>query len=173
MEDKYSAMKNDQFLVADKINGFQYFYKNVKSDLYDNKHIDLNPWHSPIIKMYLNYLLTQSLGIEKYRIFASASGLSINEENVFCLDLAAYDSTVLTSDKISEKYADVPPLLVVEVDIKVELGNEAELDFVHKKTQSLLNYGTGKVIWVLTNEAKIVLAEKYKDWEILDIFDDF
>lgn len=112
------------------------------------------------IIMYLNFLLTQALGIKDFRIFASESGNHLAQNVNYGLDLAVYDKKVLSSDKINNKFANVPPELVVEVDVKVELEKESEMDFIIKQTESLLNYGTKTVIWVTSPNKKVIIASE-------------
>lgn len=125
------------------------------------------------IIMYLNFLLTQALGIKDFRIFASESGNHLAKNVNYGLDLAVYDKKVLSSDKINNKFANVPPELVVEVDVKVELEKESEMDFIIKQTESLLNYGTKTVIWVTSPNKKVIIAQANQDWVIKDWSKDF
>ena len=62
---------------------------------------------------------------------------------------------------------------MVEVDIKIELEDITEIDFILKKTQNLLEFGTQKVIWVTSKTKKILIAEKGKDWLLRDWDKDF
>ena len=164
------------YLIRDILDGKPYYYKGYKDVLNKTKTIhDIMPSSTlqAYIIMYLNFLLIQALGIKKYRIFASESGSHLEKKENYGLDLAVYDSTILSSDKIGIHYAKVPPLLVVEVDIKIELEDITEIDFILKKTQNLLEFGTQKVIWVTSKTKKILIAEKGKDWLLRDWDKDF
>ena len=160
-----------KYLIRDIINGKPYYYKGYKEVLNKTKTInDIMPCSTlqAEIIMYLNFLLIQALGIKKYRIFTGESGNHIAKNLNYGLDLAVYDKKVLSSDKINEQYAAVPPILVVEVDVKVALEDSQEIDFIIEKTQSLLDYGTKKVIWVTSKTKKILIAESGKDWIMKD-----
>jgi len=164
------------YLIRDILDGKPYYYKGYKDVLNKTKTIhDIMPSSTlqAYIIMYLNFLLIQALGIKKYRIFASESGSHLEKKENYGLDLAVYDSTILSSDKIGIHYAKVPPLLVVEVDIKIELEDITEIDFILKKTQNLLEFGTQKVIWLTSKTKKILIAEKGKDWLLRDWDKDF
>ncbi len=159
------------YLIRDIIKGKHYYYKGYKEVLNKTKTIhDIRPSNAlqAYIVMYLNFLLLQALGIKRHRIFTATSGSHLEKNENYGLDLAIYDSTALSSDKIGVHFADVPPLLVVEVDIKIELEDVNELDFVFKKTQSLLDFGAKKVIWVTSKTKKVLLAEAGKDWVLRD-----
>lgn len=158
-------------LIRDVIDGKPYYYKGYKHFLNNAFSIhDIMPSSGlqSFIIMYLNYLLVQALGIKKYRIFTSESGNHLAKNENYGLDLAVYDSKILSGDKINTHFTTVPPLLVVEVDIKVELDGTTDIDFIQKKTQSLLDYGVPKVIWVISKTQKLLIAEKDKDWLLRD-----
>ncbi len=164
------------YLIRDVLDGKPYYYKGYKEVLNKTKTIhEIIPSSTlqAYIIMYLNFLLIQALGIKKYRIFASESGSHLEKKENYGLDLAVYDSAILSSDKIGLHYAKVPPLLVVEVDIKIELEDITEIDFILKKTQSLLEFGTQKVIWVTSKTKKVLVAEKGKDWLLRNWDKDF
>ena len=55
-------------------------------------------------------------------------------------------------------YAKKPPVVVLEVDIKVDTANGSDLDYVLTKTEKLLAFGVEQVIWILTASRKIVVA---------------
>ena len=54
--------------------------------------------------------------------------------------------------------------MVIEVDVKVDTSSTFEADYVHKKIQNLLDYGTERVIWIFYESEKIIIAEQEKDW---------
>lgn len=78
------------------------------------------------------------------------------------------------------KYANVPPRIVFEVDTKASLKNfEAQNDYFYKKNQKLLDFGVEKVIWVVSDVRKILVASQTGPWLIVnwhdnvDVFDGF
>ena len=74
--------------------------------------------------------------------------------------------------KDKRKYLGFPPEVVIEVDIKAELetadGLKDSLGYVDKKTKELFNFGVKKVIWVLTDTEKVVVAEASQPWTFVD-----
>ena len=152
-------------------------YKGYKDVLNKTKTIhDIMPCSTlqATIIMYLNFLLIQKLGVSKHRIFTS-SGSQFAKNVYYGLDLAVYDKKVLTSKKINKHFANVPPELVVEVDISVELEDLNEIEFINKKTKSLLAYGAKRVIWVTSASQKVLIAEgnNDEDWIFRDWNKDF
>ncbi len=166
------------YLMRDMIDGVPYYYKGYRDVLNKTKTIhDIMPCSTlqAEIIMYLNILLIQAINLSKFRIYTGESGNHLAKNVNYGLDLAIYDKAILTPEKINKHYANVPPELVVEVDIKVELDDLNEIDFINKKTQSLLDYGTKKVIWVISESQKVLIAESggEKDWLLRDWNKDF
>ena len=61
-------------------------------------------------------------------------------------DIAIFDQTVLTPDKISKKYADVPPSIAIEVDVEADTSELTENGYIYKKTRKLFDFGVQKII---------------------------
>ena len=159
------------YLVRDIIDGVPYYYKDFESVLNKSKTLEEIMGSSGLqaeIIMYFNFLLTQALGIEDYRIYTSESGIHISKNVNYGLDLALYDAKVLSAEKVDDQYVKVAPQLVVEVDVKVNTNELTEEEFIYKKTQSLLDYGVETVIWVTTKSGKVLIAKPEKDWIVRD-----
>ncbi|MFK7978966.1 MAG: Uma2 family endonuclease [Saprospiraceae bacterium] len=166
------------YLIRDMIDGKPFYYKGYRDVLNKTKTIhDIIPCSTlqAELIMYLNILLIRALNLNVYRIYTSESGSHLAKNVNYGLDVAVYDKKILTSKKINKHYANVPPELVVEVDVKVELDDLNEIDFINKKTQSLLDYGTKRVIWVISESKKVLIAESGndKDWLLRDWNKDF
>ena len=82
----------------------------------------------------------------------------------------------MTPAKISKKYADVPPLIALEIDIEADMGEMTESGYIYKKTRKLFDFGVQKLIWVLTDAQVVIVAtperietvDWNKDVEIMD-----
>lgn len=155
-------------LVRDVIDGEAFYYKGYRDVLNKTKTIEELMGCSTLqgeIIMYLNYLLTQALGIIDFRIYTGEIGIHLSKKINYGLDLVVFDSHVLSSGKIDSHYANVPPHLVVEVDVRVDTQQLTEEEFIEKKTKSLLKHGAGKVVWVSTKSKKILIAEPGRAWQ--------
>ncbi len=113
---------------------------------------------------YILRILIRTLDEKKYRVFSNEVGLHLAHKENLSNDIAVYEKSVLTPDKISTKYADVPAKLVVEVDIDVDLSDRRSLDYIAHKTQKLLQFGTQKVVWILTDSQMVLVALPGRDW---------
>ena len=159
------------YLIRDMIGGEIYAYKGWQEVVNQTKTLEQIMGCSGLQSFILEYLqaiLFTQIGRKKYRFFTNETGnhLAKNENPSF--DLAIYERALLTPDKITTKYVDVPPKVVVEVDVKVDTRLLSEMDFVHHKTQTLLNYKVEKVIWIFTKSKKVLIATPDEDWITMD-----
>ncbi len=75
-------------------------------------------------------------------------------------------------EEIDEHYADVPPKIVIEVDIMADPTDMHPDTYFFKKTQKLLDFGVEKVIWITTYTKKITVATPNAPWQVMDWHDD-
>lgn len=83
------------------------------------------------------------------------------------VDVAVFEESVLPADKINTHYPSVPPKLVIEVDLRVEVEKPYADDvLVQEKTQKVLDFGVEKVIWFFTKTQKVMVATATGAWTI-------
>ncbi len=82
------------------------------------------------------------------------------------LDVAVFRYEDVKDKLESENYIDVPPVLVVEINVRAEV--ESEMEYVLKKSEDLLNSGVERVIWIFTKARKVMVFERGKGGLILD-----
>ncbi|MCU0325412.1 MAG: Uma2 family endonuclease [Spirosomaceae bacterium] len=173
--------KVPSYLIYEIMDGKPLYYKDYRSVLKGTKTFEEIMGASSLqslIIYYLNKVLYSFIEDEQFYIFSSESGVHINHRSNLANDIALYDPKLLTPDKISKKYADVPPTIVFEIDIDAELEDMTETGYIYNKTRKLLDFGTEKVLWVLTAAQVVIVATKERietfDWnrdiEIMDGF---
>lgn len=101
---------------------------------------------------------------QQYLTLSSEIGIHIDRRNNLAGDLAIFDRNDLPAKKINLHYADVPPKVVIEVDTNIDYSEEGAFDYVHLKTQKLLDFGVQRIIWIFTASRKVTVAEPGKDW---------
>ena len=82
------------------------------------------------------------------------------------LDVALFRYEDVKDKLESENYIDVPPVLVVEINVRAEV--ESEMEYVLKKSEDLLKSGVERVIWIFTGPRKVMVFERGKGGVILD-----
>jgi hypothetical protein len=142
-------------LIHDIIDGKPYLYKSNSVTL---QHI--------VISDYLLKTLFEGLRSEQNLMIASGPGLYIDERNVFTSNIMIFERSELTID---ENYAQVPPKITLEIDIKVELRDMTEDEYVFLKGVRLVNFGAEKVIWFFTESKKVIIVTPVSwityDWD--------
>lgn len=117
---------------------------------------------------YLLHLCHTRLNWRQYVFLTNEIGNHLGKKNNISGDLYIYERQALAPDKINNQYVDVPPKIAIEVDVRIDLTDEKNADYVHRKTQKLLDWGVEKVIWIFTNTRKVTVAETGKDWITMD-----
>lgn len=171
---KPKKRKIPAWLIKETIDGRSFYYAGYRSVLNKRKTLDdimPDSGLQNVIKVYLVLLMGQKLDLSKYWVFSGEVGLHIETGKNLALDFALVETSVCPPSKISNKYLDSPPNVVVEIDVNVESDQEsfdAWEDFIIPKINKLHEFGTQKVIWIFTRSKKIVLAEAGKKWETFD-----
>jgi len=124
---------------------------------------DLQAWIIDTIVRFLHL----TLDYKKYKVLSNEVGYKFAPRSWYNLDIAILNKEKIK--KLTGKFLEVPPEVVIEIDTKADLRKfENPQDYFHRKTQDLLNSGVKKVIWIFTKEKKVWLAEKEKRWFITD-----
>lgn len=153
-------------LVREEIDGVLFYYKGYRDVLAGTKtkgEIMACSTLQSFILDYLYRLLVAHLSLHDYHTMAGETGNHVSEKVNYGLDLAVYDIRTLPVEDIDEHYAKVPPVLVLEVDVKMEPEQKmSDEKVVRLKTDSLLKYGVSKVVWYLSKKGEVFVAEKGK-----------
>ncbi|MDR6803036.1 Uma2 family endonuclease [Dyadobacter sp. BE34] len=157
-------------LVLEEWDGKIYYRKGYREVLSGAKTVEQIMGSSSLQAEIISYILQvilRSVDLRKYRVHTSEPGIHISKQVNMAGDILVYDKSVLTPEKISRKYADVPPKVVIEVDISVEAEGITEMGYVFQKSERLIEFGCERVIWVLTEIQKVVVFTPGAEAEIL------
>jgi Uma2 family endonuclease len=159
--------KIPEALIFEILDGEPLYYRGYKEVLKGKKTKEEIMGSSSLQSILIEYLLRllfKGLDETKYRIFSNEAGVHIQHKGDFSYDIAVYEKLGLTADKISKKYADVPCKLAIEIDVKIDISQAKDYDYVQRKTQKLLDFGVEKVIWLFTETQKVMTATQAEDW---------
>jgi Uma2 family endonuclease len=110
---------------------------------------------------------------DKYLVLTSELGIQIDRNNWRLADIALLNKSLASKIKAQEKYINVAPDFIIEIDTKAAIdegGQIGGLDYFQTKTDTLLNFGVKKLVWIFTQNRKILVAENGKAW-IIDNWD--
>ena len=158
-------------LIYEEIDGNPLYYQGYQDVLNQTKTIEdimgSSSLQSVIITTLLRYLYTQ-IDETHYEIHTNETGLHLSKGNNLASDIAIYETASLQNYQYDDHYFEIPPKVVIEVDIKVDLSNAAREAYVKEKTEKLFQFGVERVIWVLSAAQQVILAEPKQDWLIRD-----
>jgi hypothetical protein len=124
-----------------------------------------------VVSVIFGYLFGK-LNRKKYQILTSEVGNHLSKGDNLAFDVAIFEKSILTPDKINLKYINVAPKIVIEVDTQLRIETEgANLavmeEYILRKTEKLLHLGVEKVIWVLLSSRRVMVASLEDDtWHI-------
>ena len=117
-----------------------------------------------LIVGYLMRLLA-ALDEDAFHILPNETGIHLGNKDNLSGDILIFDaSKPIVFDTY---YVSRAPDIDIEVDVSIDLENEDEKEYIFKKTQKLLDFGTEKVIWILTKPQKVLIATPLGDWQLI------
>lgn len=166
-----AAIQNiPDILIYEMVNGVPIYYRGYKEYLKGNKQLDElmgSSYLQGALGTQLIILLSTLLDLTKYRIISNEIGLRFNKNSWRAADLVIYDIKTLRKIPLTNKYLEVAPEIVIEIDTKADLEEiKNPLGYYQEKTDQLLEFGVKKVIWIFTETQKVMLAEQDHDWHI-------
>ncbi|MCK6692522.1 MAG: Uma2 family endonuclease [Thermoanaerobaculia bacterium] len=169
---KKSKRKVPSYLIKEWVYDTPVYYKGYREVMKKTKtpeEIMADGMLQAILKNWLHLLLGAQLNLENYWILTGEVGAHIAPWKNASHDLVIIEKRLLPPGKVSNRYADVPPKVVIEIDTAVEYVDDKPVEhLVQLKTQQTLDFGTEKVIWIFTATQKVMVATPDADWTISD-----
>jgi Uma2 family endonuclease len=159
------------YLVKEILDEIPVYYKGYKAVVRKEKTLEDIMGASGLqifIVRYLFRLLDRNLDENLFYVFTGEGGLHLDKGNNLSGDLLIFEKSALTPDLIDTHYLNIPPLIDIEVDVEIDNSTFSDFEYIQKKTKKLLEFGTQKVIWILTKTKTIIVAEPNKDWLMID-----
>lgn len=150
-------------LIYEVWNGKPIYYKGYRDVLKGHKMpqeiMSCSDLQAVVVSILHGYLFS-IINRKKYLLATNESGLHLALNDNLGNDIAIFDKAQV--GKLKGKYFDVPPKVVIEVDIKADVAElpGQEADYLFEKSQKLLDFGIEKVVWVLTHSQKIFVATR-------------
>lgn len=155
------------YLAYEEMNGEALPYKGYLEVLVGNKEVE-DIMGSSSLQAALVFAISGFLYIninrKKYLASTNELGLHLSQGNNLANDIAIFEKEKI---RLDDKYFDVAPKVVIEVDIKVDLSDtswNSEMAYIFAKSQKMLDFGVEKVIWISTRDRKIFVHTLDQDW---------
>jgi Uma2 family endonuclease len=155
--------------IYEIMDGKPIYYNGYKEAIQKNIKVEEIIGSSSLQSELINFILEvihQFYDRKKYKIHTNESGLQLGYKDTLAGDILVYNKNILTAEKITNKYSDVPPRYVIEVDTNADLSESDFMEYLTRKTEKLFEFGTEKVFWVITSSQKVLIAQKNEDWLI-------
>jgi hypothetical protein len=158
-------------LIYEELNGKILYRKGYQDVLNKTKTIEeimgCSSLQSIVISVMLSYLY-RNIEDEGYSIATNEAGLHLSLGTNLSADIALYPIETAVAYLLDNHYFNIPPKIVIEVDVSIDLENIADVSYISQKIQALFNFGVERVLWILTPDKKILIAEPNQDWIIRD-----
>ncbi len=168
---KKTKQKIPEHLIYEILDGKPIHYKGYRDVLSGAKRFSEIMGSSALQAFIVAYLVVQlgkQLDDELNTLLTSEAGLHLDKRNNLAGDVLIFDNKVLPVEAIDEFYANVPPKVVIEVDIAADPEDIDNDTYIFKKTEKLLQFGVEKVIWITTKAKKVMVATPDADWQVKD-----
>lgn len=165
------ARKVPQYLVKEVLNGIPIYYKGYKAVLRKEKTLEDIMGASGLqsfIVSYIYKLLVRQLSDDMYHILTGETGLHLELNDNLSGDIVIFEYNQLSIANIDKHYLNIPPKIDIEIDVNIDTTDFTEQTYIYQKTDRLLSWGVEKVIWILSESKKVIVAEQGKDWSLID-----
>jgi hypothetical protein len=94
-------------------------------------------------------------------------GLHLENKSNLSADIAIFETSKLPLKAADKYYASVAPKIQIEVDVDADIEDfELPEAYINLKTDKFLAFGVEKVIWILSESKKVMIATKDENWQI-------
>lgn len=159
-------------LIYEMWEGKPVYYKGYREVLAGKKSIEevmsCSDLQGVVVALLTGHLYG-TIDRKKYLLATNEVGLHLALNDNLGNDLVIYEKTTL--GKLKGKHFDVPPKIVIEVDIKAdtaEFENGAD-GYVMQKMQKMLDFGVEKFFWIITGMQRVYVIDRNDPtWHIVN-----
>jgi hypothetical protein len=169
-------------LIFEELDGRPLYRKGYKEVLANNlspEEIMGCSFLQALIATIVGSYVREILKGQPYWVIGNEAGLHVSAGNNLSNDVAVFDKASI-KNVFSKKYPDVPPKIAIEVDVKIEADQfPDQKDYISRKSEKMIEFGTERIIWVLTDNRKIMVTDRSREWsvyewdQIIPVFDQY
>lgn len=157
-------------LVYEVLNGRPLYYRGYKDVLAGTRKVEEIVGSSSLQAILVSLIHTFVMANrdkKKYLPVTNEAGVHLDLNDNLSCDVAIFEKGTFA---ITTNYFDTPPKIVIEVDVKIDLGEFDGIDFnyIAAKTQKLFDFGVERVLWLLSKPRRVFVAVPNQDWIFTD-----
>lgn len=170
---KFAKHEIPKSLIYEEYDGKPMYYRGYKDVLNQLKTLEEIMGESDtqaiIIGVLMKYLL-KNLDENKYFVITNEVGFHLKKRSNISSDIVIYDKATLQNHTLKNKFFEIAPLAVIEVDIQADTADfgVTEMDYYGIKTKKLLDFGVEEVIWFFSGIKQQFIARKDQEGTISD-----
>ncbi len=172
---KPKIQKIPPHLIYEEMNGKPLYYKGYKAVLSGKKNLSeimgCSSLQSVLVSILHGYIFNL-INRKKYLLGSNEAGLHLSLNENLASDIAIFEKDKIVLD---DKYFTVPPKVVIEVDIKIDLAETEwnnEIEYLLNKSQKLLDFGVERIIWITTKAKKVFVITPSDKWYVVNYQED-
>lgn len=168
---KFAKHEIPKSLIYEEYDGKPMYYRGYKDVLNQLKTTEEIMGESDtqaiIIGVLMNFLF-DTIDRNKYFIVTNEVGFHLKKRSNISSDIVIYEKAALQNHTFKNKYFEIPPLAVIEVDIQADTADFgiSEMDYYGIKTKKLLDFGVREVIWLFSGTQQQFVARAGQDGSI-------
>jgi hypothetical protein len=163
--------KISKALIYEEMDGQPIYYRGYKSVLNKKNTAEgimgSSSLQMQIARLILKFLYAQIDG-DQYFVFSGEAGMHLAKGNNLASDISIYAASQLLHYKFEDKYFNLPPKVIIEIDTKADLSVLQWETYLKRKSQKLLDWGVERILWILTASEQVILIEPNQDWRTRD-----
>lgn len=160
---RVSARNIPPALIYEMWQGKPIYYKGYRDVLAGKKSIEEIMSCSDlqgVIVALLTIFLGSNINRKKYLLATNEIGIHLALKDNLGNDIVIFEKEKV--GKLKGKYFDIPPKIVIEVDIKADVADfpNREDGYIMEKSQKLLDFGVEKIFWIVTSTQKVYVIDR-------------
>ncbi len=170
---RFSKKDIPKSLIYEEYAGKPLYYRGFKEVMIGLKTFEQIMGQSDtqaIIHGIIMNFLIKNIDEQAFFAIGNETGFHLSKKNNVSSDIVIYDKQILQNHQTQDKYFEIPPLSIIEIDIQGDTSEFgiSELDYYSMKTKALLDFGAKEVLWFFSKTKQIFVAKPEQNWLIMD-----
>lgn len=156
-----------QELIYEVLNGKPIYYRGYQAVLNHEKTLDDVMATGTLQTLILGAVydeITPKIKPKGLKCLFNEVGIHISPKNNLSCDLVVFEKTALAAIPHDNHYYAIPPKIVIEVDTDGDFTDTQFEQYFFAKSKNLLDFGTEKVVWILTASQTVTVATPDGKW---------